>query len=74
MKDLIGTLISGLGIVFYIIGGICLAILVIYGIYALIFKSVGFGLMCIGGSVVGGIILNIISGFMMYLGAAIQTD
>jgi hypothetical protein len=49
----------------YFGGGLALAGVFIYGIYVLFAKSIGFGLMLIGASVVGGWLLMIVFGLLM---------
>lgn len=49
----------------YIGGGLILAGVLIYGVYALFTKSIGFGLMLIGASVVGGWLIQILFGLAM---------
>ncbi len=52
-------------------GGLALFGLIIAGVYTLFADSFGNGLMMIGGAVVGGWILNLVSGVLMVSGAAI---
>ena len=53
------------------VGGFALCGLLIVGVYTLFADSAATGLMMIGGAVVGGWILNLVSGVLMVSGAAI---
>ncbi len=65
LASVIVMLLMGAVWLIYIGGGLALAGLFIYGIYVLFAKSIGFGLMLIGASVVGGWLIQILFGLLM---------
>ncbi len=66
-------LFTWLGYLLQFGGGLALVGLLIYGVYALFFKSVAVGLMMIGGAVVGGWIVQIVSRLLIAAGVGAAT-
>ena len=73
MRSTLVMIFVGLGYLFQLLGGFVLVGMFFYGIYTLFATSIGIGLMMIGGAVVGGWIIQIISGILIALGAGAAT-
>jgi len=73
MRGFFLMLFMGLGYLLQFGGGLALAGLFFYGIYALFAKSVAVGLMMIGAAVVGGWIVQIVSGLLIAAGMGAAT-
>ena len=68
----LGYLLYALGFFLRFVGGIALVGMLVYGVYFLFAKSVLIGLMIIGAFVVGGWVINIVSGLLTVAGGAIM--
>lgn len=66
-------LFMGLGYLLQIGGGLALAGVFFFGIYVLFAKSIAVGLIMVGGSVVGGWIIQIVSGLLFAAGMGAAT-
>ena len=73
MRATIFMVFIGLGWILRILGGLALFGVLIYGVYALFAKSILFGFMLIGGAVVGGWVIQILSGLLFLAGAGAAT-
>jgi hypothetical protein len=71
MRGTIGLLLMGLGFLLQFGGGLALAGLFFFGIYIAFAKSLGIGLMIIGGAAVCSWILTIVVGLTFAIGAAV---
>ncbi len=68
MKFTICMLLIGAGYLTYFLGGIVLVGLFFYGIYTLFATSVAYGLMMLGATMVGGWMLQLVSGILIGIG------
>ncbi len=73
MRAALVMIFSGIGYLLKFIGGFVSVGMFFYGIYTLFFKSIAVGLMLIGGAVVGGWIVQIVSGIFIAIGAGAAT-
>jgi hypothetical protein len=73
MRGFFLMLFMGLGYLLQFGGGLALAGVFFYGIYVLFAKSIAIGLMMIGGAVVGGWIIQIVSGLLFAAGMGAAT-
>lgn len=69
MREVIVMFFVGLGYLLQIIGGFALIGIFFYGIYTFFATSIAIGLMMIGGAVVGGWIVRIVSVLLIAMGA-----
>ncbi|MDR4516627.1 MAG: hypothetical protein MRK00_04480 [Nitrosomonas sp.] len=73
MQRFLLVLFMGLGYLLQVGGGFFLAGVFFYGIYILFFKSITIGLMAIGGAVVGGWIVQLVSNLLFAVGMGVAT-
>jgi hypothetical protein len=73
MRGFFMMLFMGLGYLLQFGGGFALMGLFIYGVYTLFATSIAGGLMMIGGAVVGGWVIQIISGLLIAAGVGAAT-
>ena len=73
MRGFFMMLFMGLGFLLKFGGGFALVGVCIYGIYTLFATSIAVGLMMIGASVVGGWLIQIVSGLLFAAGAGAAT-
>lgn len=73
MRGFFLMLFMGLGYLLQFGGGLVLVGVFFYGIYALFAKSVALGLMLIGAAVVGGWVVQIVSGLLIAAGMGAAT-
>lgn len=73
MRMMIFMALVGLGWLLRILGGLALVGVLICGVYALFAKSILFGFMLIGGAVVGGWVIQLVSGLLFLAGAGAAT-
>jgi hypothetical protein len=73
MRGFFLMLFMGLGYLLQFGGGLALAGVFFYGIYVLFAKSIAIGLMMIGGAVVGGWVIQIVSGLLFAAGMGAAT-
>lgn len=69
MRSTIFIVLFGLGMALQFLGGFALIVLMLAGIYTLFVSSVPLGLMCIGGAVVGGWVIKLLSGLIFMIAA-----
>lgn len=73
MRAVLVMIFIGAGYLLQFIGGFALVGIFFYGIYILFATSIATGLMMIGGAVVGGWIIQIVSGVLIAMGAGAAT-
>jgi len=65
MRAAITIILMGLRMFVQLVGSFALISLFIYGVYTLIVSSIAMGLMMIGASVVGGWVIQLLSGILL---------
>jgi hypothetical protein len=73
MRNVIGMILFWLGMLLRWVGGLACVVAFIAGVIAVFRTSLGFGLMIIGGAVVGAWILQIASMMILGAGLAVMT-
>lgn len=73
MRAALVMIFVGIGYLLQLIGGFVLVGMFFYGIYTLFATSIAVGLMMIGGAVVGGWIVQIVSGILISMGDGAAT-
>lgn len=73
MRGFLLTIFMGAGYLLRIVGGFALMGLFFYGIYVFFAKSIAIGLMMIGGAVVGGWVVQIVSTILIGLSIGAAT-
>lgn len=71
MRAAIVIILVGTGYLFQYLGGFVLIGMFFYGIYTLFTTSIATGLMTIGAVVVGGWVIQIVSGILIAMGAGV---
>ena len=73
MRAALVMIFVGVGYLLQFIGGFALAGIFFYGIYTFFATFIAIGLMMIGGAVVGGWIIQIVSGILIAMGVGAAT-